>query len=293
MTGLSTTRLARVAWSCSRWTTWAWTRWTGPSWRRPVLPLRRRPGRPQHPRRLRGRGARDGRGRLRAVLAAAGDAHADPPGPGGDAAGLAAPRACPCRPRPDGSPADPVVAPKAPSRSVYALELTRRAASAGARPDLVTSNATSPTTTSPESASPRCRRRGTRDAARLLVALGPDGAATGGWPTCPTCLAPGDVRGRQQLARRARPAGPAQSTAGGGRGAAPGAACRGGRAASQALVRPGRRLPPGTVLYAGGHPVVEVGERLDDGSREVQSLVDDLGAFGAVALPALHPPPAG
>jgi S-adenosylmethionine:tRNA ribosyltransferase-isomerase len=53
----------------------------------------------------------------------------------------------------------------------------------------------------------------------------------------------------------------------------------------QALVRPGRRLPPGTVLYSGGQAVVEVGERLADGAREVSSLVDDLSAFGALALP--------
>jgi S-adenosylmethionine:tRNA ribosyltransferase-isomerase len=59
----------------------------------------------------------------------------------------------------------------------------------------------------------------------------------------------------------------------------------------QALVRPGRRLPPGTVLYAGGRPVVEVGDRLSDGSREVTSLVEDLGAFGSVALPPyIHHP---
>jgi S-adenosylmethionine:tRNA ribosyltransferase-isomerase len=53
----------------------------------------------------------------------------------------------------------------------------------------------------------------------------------------------------------------------------------------EALVRPGRRLPPGTVLYAGGRPVVEVGERLPDGARLVRALVDDLDAFGTLALP--------
>jgi len=59
----------------------------------------------------------------------------------------------------------------------------------------------------------------------------------------------------------------------------------------QALVRPGRRLPPGTVLYSGPRAVVEVGERRADGSREVNSLVDDLGAFGALALPPyIHHP---
>ncbi len=53
----------------------------------------------------------------------------------------------------------------------------------------------------------------------------------------------------------------------------------------EALVRPGRRLPPGTLLYAGHVAVVEVGERIGDGSREVRSLVDDLSAFGSLALP--------
>jgi S-adenosylmethionine:tRNA ribosyltransferase-isomerase len=53
----------------------------------------------------------------------------------------------------------------------------------------------------------------------------------------------------------------------------------------EALVRPGRRLPPGTVLYAGELPVVEIGERTGDGSREVRSLVEELTAFGSLALP--------
>ncbi len=59
----------------------------------------------------------------------------------------------------------------------------------------------------------------------------------------------------------------------------------------EALVRPGRRLAPGTVLYAGGQPVVEVGERLEEGVRLVRALVDDLGAFGSLALPPyIHAP---
>jgi S-adenosylmethionine:tRNA ribosyltransferase-isomerase len=53
----------------------------------------------------------------------------------------------------------------------------------------------------------------------------------------------------------------------------------------EALVRPGRRLAPGTVLYAGDEAVVEVGGRRPDGNREVRSLVADLSVFGAVALP--------
>ena len=52
-----------------------------------------------------------------------------------------------------------------------------------------------------------------------------------------------------------------------------------------ALVRPGRRLPPGSVLYGHGRPVVEVGERTADGERVVTSLVPDLLAYGRLALP--------
>jgi S-adenosylmethionine:tRNA ribosyltransferase-isomerase len=52
-----------------------------------------------------------------------------------------------------------------------------------------------------------------------------------------------------------------------------------------ALVRPGRRLAPGSVLCTGGHPVVEVGERTADGGRVVTSLVPDLLAYGRLALP--------
>jgi S-adenosylmethionine:tRNA ribosyltransferase-isomerase len=59
----------------------------------------------------------------------------------------------------------------------------------------------------------------------------------------------------------------------------------------EALVRPGRRLAPGTVLFAGRQPVVEVGERLPEGARVVKALVDDLEPFGALALPPyIHRP---
>ena len=60
-----------------------------------------------------------------------------------------------------------------------------------------------------------------------------------------------------------------------------------------ALVRPGRRLPPGTPLHPAretqGEPVVEVGERLDDeGVRRVRFLSDPetvLARCGEMALP--------
>lgn len=59
----------------------------------------------------------------------------------------------------------------------------------------------------------------------------------------------------------------------------------------EALVRPGRRLPPGTVLWSGGQAVVEVGPRLEGGGRQVRSLVPDLFAYGRVALPPyIHTP---
>jgi len=63
-----------------------------------------------------------------------------------------------------------------------------------------------------------------------------------------------------------------------------------------ALVRPGRRLPPGTVLSAAqGLPgVVEVGERLAEGQRRVRFLADPvevLANCGTVALPPyIHAP---
>jgi S-adenosylmethionine:tRNA ribosyltransferase-isomerase len=62
----------------------------------------------------------------------------------------------------------------------------------------------------------------------------------------------------------------------------------------RALVRPGRRLPPGTILWAGERAAVEVGDRGRDGCRQVRLLVDDsseasvaefLSGFGTVPLP--------
>ncbi|MDR7556623.1 MAG: tRNA preQ1(34) S-adenosylmethionine ribosyltransferase-isomerase QueA [Armatimonadota bacterium] len=66
-------------------------------------------------------------------------------------------------------------------------------------------------------------------------------------------------------------------------------------AAWEALVRPGRRLPPGSVVHVGGHPVV-VGERLPDGRRLVRAAAgDDLAAlmrrYGEPPLPPyIHQP---
>lgn len=59
----------------------------------------------------------------------------------------------------------------------------------------------------------------------------------------------------------------------------------------EALVRPGRKVRPGTVLSRDGHPVAEVGGRLAQGSRAVRSLVPDLLAWGQLALPPyIHQP---
>jgi S-adenosylmethionine:tRNA ribosyltransferase-isomerase len=56
-----------------------------------------------------------------------------------------------------------------------------------------------------------------------------------------------------------------------------------------ALVRPGRRLPPGTALGPpGGEPLLEVGERVGGGRRRVRLLVpagEVMARHGQVALP--------
>jgi len=64
-----------------------------------------------------------------------------------------------------------------------------------------------------------------------------------------------------------------------------------------ALVRPGRRLPAGTVLFRGDREVVEVGDALGDGRRRVrllpgdQPVADLLAEIGTLALPPyIHRP---
>ncbi|GAC1594263.1 MAG: tRNA preQ1(34) S-adenosylmethionine ribosyltransferase-isomerase QueA [Acidimicrobiales bacterium] len=53
-----------------------------------------------------------------------------------------------------------------------------------------------------------------------------------------------------------------------------------------ALVRPGRRLPPGTTLRsAAGEPMVEVGERLGDGSTRKVTLLAEPWEVGEIPLP--------
>jgi S-adenosylmethionine:tRNA ribosyltransferase-isomerase len=61
-----------------------------------------------------------------------------------------------------------------------------------------------------------------------------------------------------------------------------------------ALVRPGRRLPPGTLLYSehdAKGPVVEVGDRVDTETRTVRLLINELDDIGIVPLPPyIHRP---
>lgn len=129
-----------------------------------------------------------------------------------------------------------------------------------------------------------------RSAARMLVDLDPESPAVHGHVSdLPGLVAEGDVvvvnetrvlPARLDLRKatggaavvlllEADPAGPDEGSSG-----------------WTALVRPGRRLPPGTVLSAAdGTPVVEVGERLDDeGLRHVR-LLADLDAHGSIPLP--------
>lgn len=61
----------------------------------------------------------------------------------------------------------------------------------------------------------------------------------------------------------------------------------------QALVRPGRRLAPGTVLHHDGTPAVEVGEVVDPDGRRLVRVLDDqaTAAAATVALPPyIHRP---
>ncbi|HVF75033.1 MAG TPA: tRNA preQ1(34) S-adenosylmethionine ribosyltransferase-isomerase QueA [Acidimicrobiales bacterium] len=54
----------------------------------------------------------------------------------------------------------------------------------------------------------------------------------------------------------------------------------------EALVRPGRRLPPGTRLFGNdGTAVVEVGEPVGDDGRRLVTLLDDPDRHGTVPLP--------
>lgn len=133
-----------------------------------------------------------------------------------------------------------------------------------------------------------------RDAARLLVALDPAGAVEHRRVRdLPDLLGPGDVLVLNTS--RVLPARLRLAKATGGAAEVLLLEPEGdGADVWTALVRPGRRLAPGTVLERDGRPVVEVGERLDDGQRRVRLLAgteDVLAACGTVALPPyIHAP---
>jgi S-adenosylmethionine:tRNA ribosyltransferase-isomerase len=119
-----------------------------------------------------------------------------------------------------------------------------------------------------------------RDAARLLVALDPGGAVEHlRVAALPGLLGPGDVvvvnttrvlPARLHLTKRS--GGDAEVLL---LEPAPAA----GPGVWEALVRPGRRLAPGTELFAGDRPILTVGARLDGGRRLVH-LPDLSGARG-------------
>jgi S-adenosylmethionine:tRNA ribosyltransferase-isomerase len=137
-----------------------------------------------------------------------------------------------------------------------------------------------------------------RDAARLLVAIDPDGAVEHRRVRdLPELLGPGDVvvvNTSRVLPARLALTKPTQPDGSGG-GAAevlllepePGL-----EGAWVALVRPGKRLAPGTVLLAAGQPWVEVGDRLDDGRRRVRLLHPEaIDEVGTIPLPPyIHHP---
>lgn len=125
-----------------------------------------------------------------------------------------------------------------------------------------------------------------RDSARLLVALDPGGALEHrSVRDLPELLGPGDVVVLNdsrvipaRLSLRKATGGAAEvllleplSAAGSPAAGAP----AGGPAAPEewlALVRPGRRLHEGTVLYQGDRPVLQVGERVGSDRRRVRLL---------------------
>jgi S-adenosylmethionine:tRNA ribosyltransferase-isomerase len=136
-----------------------------------------------------------------------------------------------------------------------------------------------------------------RDAARLLVSLAEDRDPTHlTVADLPELLEPGDVLVLNTS--RVLPARLRLSKSTGGAAEVmlvePEGDSGSGSTIWRALVRPGRRLPPGTVLWAGERAAVEVGDRGRDGCRQVRLLVDDsseatvaefLSGLGTVPLP--------
>jgi S-adenosylmethionine:tRNA ribosyltransferase-isomerase len=126
-----------------------------------------------------------------------------------------------------------------------------------------------------------------RDAARLLVDQPAGPPEDRHVSDLPDLLAPGDLLVVNDT--RVIPARLALTKATGGRAEVLLAERTGDRTWT-ALVKPARRLPPGTVLAHGDEPVVEVGEVRADGERLVRLLGDEeplvlLGRLGALPLP--------
>ena len=127
-----------------------------------------------------------------------------------------------------------------------------------------------------------------RESARLLVALDPDGAPAHRHASdLPDLVGPGDALVVNET--RVRPSRLCLHKASGGQvevlllEPAPGATESG---EWEALVRPARRTPPGTLLALdpGGSPLVEVGGPRGDGTFTVRVL-GDLDGHAALALP--------
>jgi S-adenosylmethionine:tRNA ribosyltransferase-isomerase len=124
-----------------------------------------------------------------------------------------------------------------------------------------------------------------RDSARLLVATDPSGrVAHRHVADLPDLLRPGDVMVVNET--RVLPARLALRKPSGGRAEVllvEPLDAESGR--WRALVKPGRRLPPGTTLEApSGDPVVRIGNRLDGGCRAVE-LLGEPWVHGTVPLP--------
>ena len=136
-----------------------------------------------------------------------------------------------------------------------------------------------------------------RDAARLLVSLAEDRDPTHlTVADLPGLLEPGDVLVLNTS--RVLPARLRLSKSTGGAAEVmlvePESDSGPGSTVWRALVRPGRRLSPGTVLWAGERAAVEVGDRACDGSRQVRLLLDErseasvaefLARLGTIPLP--------